>query len=114
MSEARGQDRQHLLEGPLSEGPAGQAAGNPGQEGAGPQAGGCLGPICRASVGQRVGVLEGGRGGNENKHSEWRGKGRWGEGAAMAWAPWQPMKGSDTMRNVFPQALPRSGWEAEP
>lgn len=49
-----------------------------------------------------VGVLKGGRGGNENKHSERRGKGR----GAAASAPWQPMKGSDTMRNVFPSARP--------
>lgn len=37
--------------------------------------------------------------------SERRGKGR----GAVASAPWQPMKGSDTMRNVFPSARPPHG-----
>lgn len=80
------------------------------REGLGPR--GCLAPICRASVGQAGGVHEVG-GGEEMRinTSEQRGKGR----GAAASAPWQPMKGSDTMRNVFPSARPCAwGWEAEP
>lgn len=68
-------------------------------------------PSAEHQWGRRVGVPEERRaGGNENKHKRARGKGR----GAAASAPWQPMKGSDTMRNVFPSAVPRTGWDAEP
>lgn len=63
-------------------------------------------------MGQAGGVHEVG-GGEEMRinTSEQRGKGR----GAAASAPWQPMKGNDTMRNVFPSARPCAwGWEAEP
>lgn len=83
-----------------------QAAGNRGQEeGLGPE-----GPPCshlQSISGAGGGGLQGGpREETRINTSEQRGKGR--EGAAAP-APWQPMKGSDTMRNVFPSARPRMG-----
>lgn len=89
------------MEAPLSVARHGWAVGSPGQESTGP--GSRLAPICRASAGQ---ALEERRArGNENKHKRAGGK----ERGAAASAPWQPMKGSDTMRNVFPSAGPRTG-----
>lgn len=97
---------QHLVEAPLSVAPAwlGCRKSRAGKRwGEQPAA---LLPSAEHQWGRRVGVPSERRaGGNENKHKRARGKGR----GAAASAPWQPMKGSDTMRNVFPSPVPLTG-----